>query len=417
MIDAHAIIHPNARLAADVHVGPWTVIGENVEIGEGTWIGPHVVINGPTKIGKNNKIFQFASVGEVPQDKKYNDESTWLEIGDNNVIRECCTINRGTIQGGGVTKVGNNNLFMAYVARILIGTGSAFGFGGCLKISTALFEARHFAVLVGLTNLIGIVGALIGGHPWAYWVQEYGWRPTLKNAAIIGAILSIALNIGLKNVGHSPSQIIKKPFDIKKIIPLLTHPQIWLIAFYGCCMVAPIAAFSELWGPVFLMQKYQIDRLQAASITSSTFIGIAIGGPLIGYISAYVKRKKLFMLLGSLGSLSSILLAIYLPPIPLITLSFLYFLFGLSSSTMLLCFSLNSALVPTPNQGAVIGLTNTIVMAGSVLSQPLIGYLLQSSATGKFTTENFQNAFLLLPICQFIAVLLWYRIKEPLSRL
>lgn len=115
MIDAHAIIHPNARLAADVHVGPWTVIGENVEIGEGTWIGPHVVINGPTKIGKNNKIFQFASVGEVPQDKKYNDESTWLEIGDNNVIRECCTINRGTIQGGGVTKVGNNNLFMAYV--------------------------------------------------------------------------------------------------------------------------------------------------------------------------------------------------------------------------------------------------------------------------------------------------------------
>jgi len=310
-----------------------------------------------------------------------------------------------------------DNLFMAYVARILIGTGSAFGFGVCLKISTALFEARHFAVLVGLTNLIGIVGALIGGHPWAYWVQEYGWRPTLKNAAIIGAILSIALNIGLKNVGHSPSQIIKKPFDIKKIIPLLTHPQIWLIAFYGCCMVAPIAAFSELWGPVFLMQKYQIDRLQAASITSSTFIGIAIGGPLIGYISAYVKRKKLFMLLGSLGSLSSILLAIYLPPIPLITLSFLYFLFGLSSSTMLLCFSLNSALVPTPNQGAVIGLTNTIVMAGSVLSQPLIGYLLQSSATGKFTTENFQNAFLLLPICQFIAVLLWYRIKEPLSRL
>jgi len=115
VINAQAVIHPNARLAPNVHVGPWTVIGEDVEIGEGTWIGPHVVINGPTKIGKNNQIYQFASVGEAPQDKKYSGEKTWLEMGDNNIIRECGTINRGTLQGGGVTRIGNNNLFMAYV--------------------------------------------------------------------------------------------------------------------------------------------------------------------------------------------------------------------------------------------------------------------------------------------------------------
>jgi len=115
VIDERAVIHPTARLAKDVQVGPWTYIGEDVEIAEGTWIGPHVVINGPSKIGKNNKIYQFASVGEAPQDRKYSDEKTILEIGDNNVIREYCTINRGTVQGGGVTKIGNNNLFMAYV--------------------------------------------------------------------------------------------------------------------------------------------------------------------------------------------------------------------------------------------------------------------------------------------------------------
>jgi len=115
VIDERAQIHPNAKIAGDVEVGPWVVIGEHVEIDEGSWIGPHTVINGPTRIGKNNKIFQFASIGEAPQDKKYDGEDTILEIGDGNTIREFTTINRGTIQGEGATRIGNNNWIMAYV--------------------------------------------------------------------------------------------------------------------------------------------------------------------------------------------------------------------------------------------------------------------------------------------------------------
>ena len=115
MIDKTAIIDPSARIAPGVTIGPWTVIGADVEIDEGTWIGPHVVINGPTKIGRDNKIFQFASIGEAPQDKKFRGEKTRLEIGDRNVIREFCTFNRGTVQDRSVTQIGNDNLFMAYV--------------------------------------------------------------------------------------------------------------------------------------------------------------------------------------------------------------------------------------------------------------------------------------------------------------
>ena len=110
-----AIIHPNARLADDVEVGAYSIIGEHVEIGAGTWIGPHVVVEGHTRIGKSNRIFQFCSVGEIPQDKKYAGEPTRLEIGDNNTIREFCTLNIGTIQDGGVTRIGNDNWIMAYV--------------------------------------------------------------------------------------------------------------------------------------------------------------------------------------------------------------------------------------------------------------------------------------------------------------
>lgn len=114
MIDKNAIIHPSAKLGEGVSVGPGSIIGADVEVGDGTWIGPHVVIEGPTKIGKNNKIFQFASIGDAPQDTTYKGEPTQLEIGDNNVIREYCMISRGTVKGGGLTRVGNDNFLMAY---------------------------------------------------------------------------------------------------------------------------------------------------------------------------------------------------------------------------------------------------------------------------------------------------------------
>ena len=113
-IDARAVVSPQAEIAPGVEIGAFSIIGANVVIGERTWIGPHVVINGPTRIGTDNKIFQFASIGEVPQDKKYAGEPTRLVVGDRNVIREYCTISRGTMLDQGVTRIGSDNLFMAY---------------------------------------------------------------------------------------------------------------------------------------------------------------------------------------------------------------------------------------------------------------------------------------------------------------
>lgn len=114
MIHPQAIIDPKADIAPGVSVGAFSIIGPDVIIEKGTWVGPHVVINGPTKIGKDNKIYQFASIGEAPQDKKYAGEPTRLEIGDNNIIRESVTISRGTAQDEGVTRLGDDNLIMAY---------------------------------------------------------------------------------------------------------------------------------------------------------------------------------------------------------------------------------------------------------------------------------------------------------------
>jgi UDP-N-acetylglucosamine acyltransferase len=114
MIHATAIVHPGAKIADDVEIGPYAVVGEHVEIGAGSKVGPHAVITGHTRIGCDNQIFQFVSLGEIPQDKKYAGEPTRLEIGDRNVIREFCTFNCGTAQDVGVTRIGDDNWIMAY---------------------------------------------------------------------------------------------------------------------------------------------------------------------------------------------------------------------------------------------------------------------------------------------------------------
>ncbi len=114
LIDSSARIAPDAKIGANVTIGPWTLIGPGVEIGDDCNIGSHVVLRGPTKIGKRNRIFQFSSVGEDPSDKKFHGELAWLEMGDDNVIREGVTIHRGTEVGGGYTRIGSRNLCMPY---------------------------------------------------------------------------------------------------------------------------------------------------------------------------------------------------------------------------------------------------------------------------------------------------------------
>ncbi|MDA8389992.1 MAG: acyl-ACP--UDP-N-acetylglucosamine O-acyltransferase [Gammaproteobacteria bacterium] len=115
MIHPQAIIDRGARLGPGVEIGPFSIIGPEVEIGEGCWIGPHVVIKGPTRIGRSNRIYQFCSIGEDPQDLKFQGERSTLEIGDHNAFREYCTVSRGTDGGGGVTRIGHHNFFMANV--------------------------------------------------------------------------------------------------------------------------------------------------------------------------------------------------------------------------------------------------------------------------------------------------------------
>ncbi|MDD5364893.1 MAG: acyl-ACP--UDP-N-acetylglucosamine O-acyltransferase [Gallionellaceae bacterium] len=153
MIHPTAIVHPGARIGANVEIGPYAIIGEHVEIGDDGRIGPHAVITGHTRIGRGNRIFQFVSLGEEPQDKKYAGEPTRLEIGDFNTIREFCTFNAGTVQEAGVTRVGSHNWIMAYVHiahDCIVGDHTVFANNATLA---GHVEVGDHAILGGFTGV------------------------------------------------------------------------------------------------------------------------------------------------------------------------------------------------------------------------------------------------------------------------
>jgi UDP-N-acetylglucosamine acyltransferase len=193
MIHPSAIVDPGARIGSGVAIGAYSVIGAGVEIGDGTTIGPHVVIEGTTRIGRDNRIFQFASIGSIPQDKKFGGEASELIIGDRNLIREFVTLNRGTAEGGGATRIGNDNWIMAYahVAHdCIVGDHTIFSNNATLAGHVAIgdyailsgFAGVHQFCRVGAHAFIGM-GCLDNGDvpPYVMVAADNG-RPRGNNS-------------------------------------------------------------------------------------------------------------------------------------------------------------------------------------------------------------------------------------------
>jgi UDP-N-acetylglucosamine acyltransferase len=187
-IHATAIVDPAAKIAPGVGIGAYSIIGADVEIGAGTSIGPHVVIEGATRIGRDNRIFQFASIGAIPQDKKFGGERSELIIGDRNLIREFVTLNRGTGEGGGATRIGDDNWIMAYVHvahDCVVGNHAIFSNNATLAGHVTIgdyailsgFSGVHQFCRIGEHAFIGM-GCLVNGDvpPFVMMASDYG-RP------------------------------------------------------------------------------------------------------------------------------------------------------------------------------------------------------------------------------------------------
>ena len=304
------------------------------------------------------------------------------------------------------------SLIFLGLGRILVGIGSAFAFIGCLKLATQWFEGKIFGIIVGLTSLIGVLGALVGQAPLAALVEHYGWIQSLKFSGYLGLFIALILFTFIKN----PPQTVQtlSPSIKSSLGTLLKTPQNWLIGLHAGLMVSPVIAFTELWAVPFLEQVHHFSPVKAAFINQFIFIGIAIGGPLHGFLANKIGRKKPIM--GGFQLLAILcLFCIISFNFPSHFLMLLMFTFGFSISSVLLSFPLATEIHPKKYSATAIAFTNLFIMLIGAGFQNLIGDgLTFFLGSDDLTTSPsiFRLVLLILPIALILNFILWLFIQE-----
>lgn len=329
--------------------------------------------------------------------------------------------------GGTFLFASTYDINVAYFSRFIIGVGSAFAFVSCLSLAKDFIPSHQFPIIVGLTNAAGMIGAIVGNQPLASVVTHWGWREAFYALGYLGLFLSLLLWVFIPKSIESKGRAIKaleaNPFLSLK--QTLKSKQTWLLAFYGCLLVAPIATFGELWGVAFFQVRFSLTKEVASSLISWIFMGIMVGGPLIGLVASRVKNLKKVMAISSALALLTLLCVLYAPGLSLFNARVLLFFYGLFTSNMLLCFSLISLHHKKEGHSTAIGFTNMMIMALGATFQPWVGVLLdmtkgtQSGAHSVLPSIfEFRAALSMLPLCVFIALLLlyWVRLHPTVQR-
>jgi sugar phosphate permease len=315
-----------------------------------------------------------------------------------------------------------DSLIWAQLGRFLIGAGSACAFISCLKVVAEWFSPTKFAVMLGLTNMMGTIGGTFGGPPLAWMVNNLGsWREATLVLASIGVVVTV---LSWLMVRDRPQ--IRKSYHTheiplwKSFLLLVTNPQVWLIALFGSLMWLPITAFAELWGVPYLMHAYTIDNEYASFATVMIFVGFAFGGHLAAWVSEKFKSRILTMKLSS-ALLFAIFLTIALAPeIPLPVMFALLFTGGVCNGGQVLVFACVKEISPRRISGTALGFTNAIVMMSGIIFQPLLGELLDWCWDGALGVDGvriyseaaYQTAIIAIPVGIAVSWFLLYFVKE-----
>ncbi|ABS77602.1 MFS transporter [Coxiella burnetii] len=300
-----------------------------------------------------------------------------------------------------------DTLWVAAFSRLLVGAGAAFATISYMKMASIWFRPNQFAFIGGLLATAAMLGALCGEAPLAFLVQYVGWRNTLLICGLLG--LGIAglfyLFIRDKKSVASPTDYESQTVTLKDILHVLRNKLNWFLALYSGLAFAPVAVFGGLWGNPFLQEAYHFTSTQAASLISLLFIGVAIGGPLWGYLADRLKKRQSVIVFGTGLALIAILLVIYSPHQSLLLLEISLFLFGLGSGAFMLGFAIGKEINKAALAATVVALINTGDAIFGAISEPLVGKVLDGLWTGQmvngvphFSVQHYQIALLLLPI-------------------
>lgn len=315
-------------------------------------------------------------------------------------------------------------IHIAGFGRFLIGFGSAFAFVGVMKLAAEWLPKHHFALFTGFATALGMAGAMFGDIGMTHTVHTIGWKYTLYIGTIIGIIMIPVMLLVIRNKPKWKQQQDIDNANFKQAFAglwqIIKNPQMWLSGIIGCFLYLSLSLFAELWGIPFLRTAYFLSPHDAAIACSMVFAGWLIGAPFNGWLSDRTHSRKLPLIIGSILAAITIVIIIFQPlPFSFVTLCILLLLFGVFSSTEIICFVISKENNPTHIAATAIASTNLLIMLGGMIFQPLIGHLLDLGWKGQihsgiriYTIANFQHALLSLPICIFIAGILALFLRE-----
>lgn len=324
-----------------------------------------------------------------------------------------------------------NVMWVACLSRFIVGFGSAFAFVGVLKLATNWLPPERFALVSGLATTLGMLGAMYGKIHLAHIVNVTGWQSAVMICGYAGLFLAPVVWLIVRNaptvatpyisqkVNKSPSMTYYQLFKQTKLI--LSNKQVWLNGIIGCLFFLPTSVFAELWGDHYLESVYGLHSEMAAKAVSMIFLGWAVGGPLAGWLSDYMRRRKLPLQIGSF--ISAIFLSALVfqwIPMNLFWIFGMLFAVGFFSGVEVICFAIGKENCTSHVAGTAIATTNLLIMMGGVIFQPLIGKALdffwdnQVGLDGIpfYSADSYQKAMLILPLALLIAFMLSFFLKE-----
>lgn len=317
-------------------------------------------------------------------------------------------------------------MWIASMGRFLIGFGSAFAFVGVLKLATIWLPPNRFALVSGLTTTLGMIGAVFGETYLTVLVEDIGWRETLNYSSYIGFILFPIIWLIVRDTPPNGNSMVNTSATkesslgemCRDILVALKNKQIWVNGLIGCLIMAPTVVFAELWGASYFKTVHNFSIEQATGAVSMIFLGWAIGGPLAGFCSDLIGRRKPLLMLGSFVLTLLLFVSFYYPDLSYNELCILLLLVGFFSSVEVICFAVGRENCPMRLAGTVVAVTNFMVVSGAVF-QVVAGKILDRTWDGTmvdmikvYSADNYRAAMLLLPVLSLSAFITCFFLKE-----
>jgi len=316
------------------------------------------------------------------------------------------------------------------LARFIIGLGSAFAWVGVTYLISHWFEEKRMGMLIGLASSLGVMGGVFGAGPLALLVNMYNWQSIVISFGVIGLVLTLLMWFIIRNDPKEMRTTIPKTRpNLKKVIQglkiIVSIPQSWIVALYSTMIYSCTTIFAELWGVSFIRLDHGLDSVKAAFATSMIYVGWMVGGPIVGFISDTMGKRKPLLIIGAIGALITISSALYIPMRgQILWLYTTLFFFGFFSNAQLLSFSLAIENNPPQTKGSALALNNFVTMLGGMILNPFVGWMLDYFWSGKvvkglpiYTSFDFRLALTVLPILCVIGLVLSFFVKETFCKM